>query len=133
MAYAVAVSKHQKDCEALLGCRPTAGRLAKNMKFLVIERAVIPTPHANMKERLKVVTAHYDYLADLQKKGKVLHHSWVGFPGGVSIFDVKDNYELDLLVAGAPRYPYCNYEIQPLLTLEDARKCLDLMKAKEGE
>lgn len=104
------------------------------MKFLVIEKAVTPAPHANMRERMKIVTAHYDYYYDLQKKGKVLHFSWVGTPGGVNIFDVADNNELDILVANGPRFRYCTYEIVPLMTLEDARKvAYDLKEKAERE
>ena len=100
------------------------------MYFLVIEKAVTPAPHPNLRERMKIVTAHYDYYNELQKQGKVLHYSWVGTPGGVNIFNVKDNNELDILIANGPRFRFCTYEIAPLMTLEDARKVAGQLKEK---
>lgn len=94
------------------------------MKFVVIEKAVMPRlPEARGLELTKVVKAHYQHLKKLQDEGKILHHSFIATPGGVTIIDAKDHEELDKMLMDLPRFPYCTYEVIPVLTLEEAMRC----------
>jgi len=101
------------------------------MKFLVIERAVVPRLPSDPKERERVITEHYYYLKKLSDEGKILHHSFIGTPGGVNIVDVESHVELDKLMMSFPRFPYCNYEVYPLLTIDEAIDCLHSIYPKK--
>lgn len=66
-------------------------------------------------ELAKVVFDLRDYAERLRKEGKLeVHYHVVGKHGGVWIFDVQSNEELERLIAQMPVYNYVNYEIYPL-------------------
>jgi muconolactone delta-isomerase len=94
------------------------------MKFVVIEKAVVPRlPEPRGPELSKIVKAHYEHLKKLQDAGKILHHSFIATPGGVTIIDAKDHEELDKMLMDLPRFPYCTYKVIPVLTLEEGMRC----------
>ncbi|MCP5365709.1 MAG: muconolactone Delta-isomerase [Hyphomicrobiales bacterium] len=55
------------------------------------------------------------YSQDLQRQGK-WRHLWrvAGSYANVSIFDVKDNAELQDLISGLPLFPYMEINVAPL-------------------
>ncbi len=103
------------------------------MKFVVIEKAIMPRlPEARGPALSKIVKDHYQHLKKLQDAGKILHHSFIGTPGGVTIIDAKNHEELDKMLMDLPRFPYCTYEVIPVLTLEEAMRCAEYI-GKEWE
>ena len=91
---------------------------------MITERAVVPRLPEDPKERKEVITAHYEYLKKLSDKGKISFFSFIGIPGGVVLVDVKSHLELDKLMMTFPRFNYSNYEVTPLLTIDEALDCL---------
>ncbi|CAM4059656.1 muconolactone Delta-isomerase [Vreelandella rituensis] len=55
------------------------------------------------------------YAQELQRRGK-WRHLWrvAGSYANVSIFDVKDNAELQELVSNLPLFPYMDISVKPL-------------------
>lgn len=82
------------------------------MKFLVMWRIEIALLS---REVMKSVMSMPDYVEPLEKKGKVISRYHIpGAHGGVWIYDVESNEELDMLLARSPVFNYARYEIYPL-------------------
>ena len=54
-------------------------------------------------------------------------YSFAGLPGGIAIVDVKSHVELDAIITSLPLSLTSNFQIYPLMTLDEALKNL-----KEG-
>lgn len=101
------------------------------MKFVVVERAVVPRlPEPRGTKLSKIVTAHYRHLKKLQDEGKLVHYSFIGIPGGYNIIEAKNHEELDRMMMELPRFSYCNYEVVPVLTLEEGMACSEFIAKK---
>ena len=63
----------------------------------------------------KIKATEKAYSQDLQHQGK-WRHLWrvAGSYSNVSIFDVKDNTELQELVSNLPLFPYMEINVKPL-------------------
>jgi muconolactone delta-isomerase len=82
------------------------------MKFLVIWHIDIALLS---KEVMQTVLRMPAYAEPLEKSGKVIARYHVpGRHGGVWIYDVASNEELDLLLARSPVFNYSRYEVLPL-------------------
>ena len=82
------------------------------MKFLVIWRIEIALLS---REVMKLVLTMPDYAGPLEKSGKVQARYHIpGAHGGVWIYDVDSNEELDMLLARSPVFNFSRYEIYPL-------------------
>ncbi len=93
------------------------------MKFLVKEMAIIPRlPEVWGPKLTKILNDHLDYLKKLQDEGILVYYAYVGRPGGIGIWDVRDGEELDKLLMDAPRFRYCTYEVTPVLSLKEAKR-----------
>lgn len=82
-------------------------------KFLVIWS--FPPGVKLSSELMEATLRHAEYAKKLESEGKVEHHYHiVGKHGGVWIFDVESNDELERLIAGSPVYNFAQYEVFPL-------------------
>ena len=67
------------------------------------------------REVLKLVMTMPQYAEPLEQQGKVLARYHIpGAHGGVWIYDVDSNEELDMLLARSPVFNFSRYEIYPL-------------------
>jgi len=64
---------------------------------------------------VEIKTREKAYAEDLQQQGK-WRHLWrvAGSYANVSIFDVKDNAELQELISNLPLFPYMDITVAPL-------------------
>lgn len=82
------------------------------MKFLVMWRIEISLLSRDV---MKLVMTMPDYAGPLEKSGKVLARYHIpGAHGGVWIYDVDSNEELDMLLARSPVFNFSRYEVYPL-------------------
>lgn len=83
------------------------------MKFLVMWSVSPGVPRTDAL--MKAVFRQADYVQKLEGKHLIeKHYHIVGRHGGVWIFDVSSNNELERLLAGSPLYNYSEYEVSPL-------------------
>ena len=82
------------------------------MKFLVMWRIEISLLS---REVMKLVMTMPQYAEPLEQQGKVLGRYHIpGAHGGVWIYDVDSNEELDMLLARSPVFNFSRYEVFPL-------------------
>ena len=63
-----------------------------------------------------------DYAKELEEQKKLeCYYHVVGRHGGVWIFDVKSNEELEVLLAKMPVYNFAKYEVYPLSEMKPTR------------
>jgi muconolactone delta-isomerase len=67
------------------------------------------------REVMKLVMTMPQYAEPLEQQGKVLGRYHIpGAHGGVWIYDVESNEELDMLLARSPVFNFSRYEVFPL-------------------
>ncbi len=82
------------------------------MKFLVLWRIEIALLSRDV---MKMVMTMTDYAGPLEQRGKVLARYHIpGAHGGVWIYEVDSNEELDMLLARSPTFNYSRHEVFPL-------------------
>jgi len=82
------------------------------VKFLVMWRIEIALLS---REVMKLVMTMPQYAEPLEQQGKVLGRYHIpGAHGGVWIYDVDSNEELDMLLARSPVFNFSRYEVFPL-------------------
>jgi muconolactone delta-isomerase len=82
------------------------------VKFLVMWRIEISLLS---REVMKLVMTMPQYAEPLEQQGKVLGRYHIpGAHGGVWIYDVESNEELDMLLARSPVFNFSRYEVFPL-------------------
>jgi muconolactone delta-isomerase len=82
------------------------------VKFLVMWRIEISLLS---REVMKLVMTMPQYAEPLEQQGKVLGRYHIpGAHGGVWIYDVDSNEELDMLLARSPVFNFSRYEVYPL-------------------
>ena len=85
------------------------------MKFLVMWRIEIALLSRDI---VKSVMTMPQYAEPLEKQGKVIARYHIpGSHGGVWIYDVDSNEELDMLLARSPVFNYSRYEVYPLAAM----------------
>lgn len=84
------------------------------MKFLVfwtLHEAIVKSN----TDLAKVIFDLQDYAKKLRGSGNLdRYYHVIGKHGGVWIFDVKSNEELDSMIARMPIYNYASYDVYPL-------------------
>ena len=84
------------------------------MKFLVLWQ-LRSGVRGGLPEVAKMLTGLRGYAKELHQEGKLEHYYHViGKHGGVWIFDVESNEELEILIAKMPVYNFAEYTIHPL-------------------
>lgn len=80
-----------------------------------VEMTVKLPPDMPAEQAAKIKATEKAYSQDLQNQGK-WRHLWrvAGSYSNVSIFDVKDNAELQELVSNLPLFPYMDISVKPL-------------------
>ncbi|MDK9688305.1 muconolactone Delta-isomerase [Halomonas sp. LC1] len=80
-----------------------------------VEMTVKLPPDMPAEQAAKIKATEKAYSQDLQHQGK-WRHLWrvAGSYSNVSIFDVKDNAELQELVSNLPLFPYMDISVKPL-------------------
>jgi muconolactone delta-isomerase len=82
------------------------------MKFLVIWRLELSLLS---KAVMQAVARVPEYAEPLEREGKILaRYHLVGEHGGVWIYHVDSNDELEMLLARSPVYNFARYEVYPL-------------------
>lgn len=82
------------------------------MKFLVLWKLELSRLSA---EVARAVTRMPEYADPLIEQGKVeVRYHIVGSHGGVWIYDVDSNEELEMLLAKSPVYNYATFDVYPL-------------------
>lgn len=82
------------------------------MKFLVIWRLELARVSTQM---VQAVMTMADHARPLEEQGKVMgRYHIVGGHGGVWIYNVASNDELEMLLARSPVYNFAHYEVYPL-------------------
>lgn len=70
---------------------------------------------------LELVVKGLEAEISYREHGKIMvHGTFAGGKGGYNIYDVESNEELHALVAQLPLFPYCDWEIVPLVSYEQA-------------
>lgn len=90
------------------------------MLFLVNSEAkgAYPLP---AEQWLELCLKHVEAIMDYKKQGKVVvHGGFVGRKGGIVIYDVESNEELQKLESQLPLWPFMETEITPLISTEEA-------------
>jgi uncharacterized protein YciI len=91
------------------------------MKFLVLER----TKQTPIEVWAKLLPAHFKYLDDLQKQGKIeVSYHLIGEQGDVLIVNADSDEELSRIVGEDPLFFYSQRQIYPLTTREVHKKRL---------
>jgi muconolactone delta-isomerase len=87
------------------------------MKFLVLWKFELAGLSADV---IPAMSRMPQYADRLRKDNKlVARYHIVGRHGGVWIYDVASNEELERLLAMAPVYNFAHYEVLPLAEMED--------------
>jgi muconolactone delta-isomerase len=74
------------------------------------------------REVMKLVMTMPQYAEPLEQQGKVLGRYHIpGAHGGVWIYDVESNEELDMLLARSPVFNFSRYEVYPLADMVPPR------------
>jgi muconolactone delta-isomerase len=77
---------------------------------------------AGLPEVAKMIGSLQDYAKELEEQKKLeCYYHVVGRHGGVWIFDVKSNEELEVLLAKMPVYNFAKYEVYPLSEMKPTR------------
>ena len=85
-----------------------------SLKFLVLWSFQAGI-RVGLPEVAKMVSDLQDYAKKLEEEKKLeCYYHIVGRHGGVWIFDVKTNEELEILLAKMPVYNFANYKVYPL-------------------
>ena len=90
------------------------------MLFLVKAelRGTYPLPP---EQFLELVVKDLETEINYQKKGKILAQgAFAGGKGGYNIYDVESNEGLHTLISQLPLFPFCDWEIVPLVSYEKA-------------
>ena len=91
------------------------------MKFLILER----TKQAPVEVWAKLLPAHFKYLDDLQKQGKIeVSYHLIGEQGDVLIVNADSDEELSKIVGEDPLFFCSQRQIYPLTTREVHKKRL---------
>jgi uncharacterized protein YciI len=91
------------------------------MKFLILVR----TKQAPVEVWAKLLPAHFKYLDDLQKQGKIeVSYHLIGEQGDVLIVNADSDEELSEIVGEDPLFFYSQRQIYPLTTREVHKKRL---------
>ena len=91
------------------------------MKFLIIEK----TRHTPVDVWAKLLPAHFKYLDDLQKQGKIeVSYHLIGEQGDVIIVKAESDEELSKIVGEDPLFFFSQRQIFPLTTREVHKKRL---------
>lgn len=91
------------------------------MKFLILER----TRQTPVEVWAKLLPAHFKYLDDLQKQGKIeVSYHLIGEQGDVLIVNADSDEELSRIVGEDPLFFYSHRQIYPLTTREVHKKRL---------
>jgi uncharacterized protein YciI len=91
------------------------------MKFLILER----TKQAPVEVWAKLLPAHFKYLDDLQKQGKIeVSYHLIGEQGDVLIVNADSDEELSKIVGEDPLFFHSQRQIYPLTTREVHKKRL---------
>jgi uncharacterized protein YciI len=91
------------------------------MKFLILER----TKQTPVEVWSKLLPAHFKYLDDLQKQGKIeVSYHLIGEQGDVLIVNADSDEELSKIVGEDPLFFYSQRQIYPLTTREVHKKRL---------
>ena len=73
------------------------------------------------EQLLELAVKDWETMLSYGKQGKVLAGGGLaGQKGGCGIFDVDSAEELDTLVSQMPCFPFCEWEITPLVSVEYA-------------
>ncbi len=89
------------------------------MKFLIIEK----TRHTPVDVWAKLLPAHFKYLDELQKQGKLeVSYHLIGEQGDVIIVDAESDEELSKIIGEDPLFFFSQRQIFPLTTREVHKK-----------
>ena len=89
-----------------------------------------PVPPAQWMD---VVVKTLDVIAAQKQEGKiVLHGGFVGRHGGVLVYDVASNAELQGLLVQLPLWPFLECEVIPMLSTEDMLRSAKQAQAAVG-
>ena len=80
-----------------------------------VEMTVIPPAHLSEEEFNAIKLKEKNYAEGLQEEG-IWVHLWrvAGQYANVSIFEVKDNQHLHVVLMGLPLYPFMTMSVTPL-------------------
>ncbi|MDH5623713.1 MAG: YciI family protein [Candidatus Bathyarchaeota archaeon] len=91
------------------------------MKFLILQKS----KHVPVEIWAKLFPAHFKYLDNLEKEGKIeISYHLIGQQGTLLIVKVDSEEELTRIIGDDPLFFYSEREIYPLTTREDHKKYL---------
>jgi len=74
-------------------------------------------------EWMELVMKTLEYISTQKQQGKiVLHGAFVGRHGGIIVWDVDSNTELQALLTQMPLWPFVECEIIPMLSTEEVQE-----------
>ena len=98
------------------------------MKFLILQRI----RQSSVEEWSKLLPAHFKYLDDLEKQGKVeLSYHLIGQQGDVLIVNASSDEELSEIVGEDPMFFHGEREVYPLTTRDVHKKRLKKLLGKK--
>lgn len=97
------------------------------MKFLILQRV----KHVPVEAWAKLLPAHFAYLDDLEKQGKIeTSYHLIGHQGNMLVVNAESDEELTRIIGEDPLFFYSEREVYPLTTREVHKKHLrQLLKA----
>jgi uncharacterized protein YciI len=97
------------------------------MKFLILQKV----RHAPVEAWAKLLPAHFVYLDNLEKQGKIeTSYHLIGHQGNMLVVNVESDEELTRIIGEDPLFFYSEREVYPLTSREVHKKHLrQLLKA----
>ena len=92
------------------------------MKFLILQK----TRQVPVETWAKLLPAHFKYLDNLEKEGKIeVSYHLIGHQGNLLIVNAKSDEELSRIIGEDPLFFYTEREIYPLTTREAHKRRLE--------
>jgi len=105
------------------------------MLYLVIERVKVEfQPADSSLAQLKMLAQTFKMYEDYKNAGKLkIVYAFADIPGGISIWDVESNEELQRILFLLPTMPFMDREVRPLTNIESANtlvnELIDIVKS----
>lgn len=90
------------------------------MLFVVIERVKVEFVPVDMSlAQLKMLSQSFDMYRDYMQGGKLKAvYAFADNPGGITVWDVESNEELQKILFLLPTMPFMQREVRPVTTLD---------------
>jgi muconolactone delta-isomerase len=101
------------------------------MLFFVMEEVKIDFVRPTVSlAQITMIKQTFQMYEELKSQGKLVAcYTFADFPGGITIWDVQSNEELQQLLFLLPSMPLVNRTVRPLTELSNASKIIDELES----